>query len=290
MQFAVCSSQCAVNGLRFAVRLLLVASVSCLAACAPKAPALPTGTGTPYPDFMAAHAAATSACSGVRTITVSMGMSGKAGDTKLRGRLDAGFEAPGRARLEGIPPIGKPVFVLVADGGKGTLVLTRQDRVLRDAPPDQIVEALAGVALGPDALRTAISGCGFGGVPAEGRSYSNGWVAAASGDGTTWLRPGGGTWEVAAAERGPVTVLYSDYAAGRPATIRIRSTLQGRTTADITLRLSDVDINIPLDRRVFDITPDLPEKPIPLTLEELRRAGPLGDRDNSTTSQLHNAQ
>jgi hypothetical protein len=225
---------------------------------------------------MAAHAAATNACSGVRTITVSMGMSGKAGDTKLRGRLDAGFEAPGRARLEGIPPIGKPVFVLVARDGKGTLVLTRQDRVLRDAPPDQIVEALAGVALGPDALRTAISGCGFGTVPAEGRSYSNGWVGATSAEGTIWLKPGGDGWEVAAAERGPVTVLYSDYAAGRPSTIRIRSTVQGKTTADITLRLSDIDINIPLEPRVFDITPDLPEKAIPLTLDELRRAGPLG--------------
>jgi len=247
-----------------------------IAACAPKAPVLPTGAGTPYPDFAAAHAAATKACSGVNTITVSMGMSGTAGGTKLRGRLDAGFEAPGRARLEGIPPIGKPVFVLVADGGKGSLVLTRQDRVLRDAPPEQIVEALAGVALGPDALRTAISGCGFGMVPAEGRSYSNGWVAATSADATTWLRPSGGSWEVAAAERGAVTVMYSDYASGRPATIRIRSTQQGRTMADITLRLSDIDINIPLERRVFDITPDLPEHPIPLTLDELRRAGPLG--------------
>ena len=217
-------------------------------------------------------------------------MSGKAGSTKLRGRIDAGFAAPGRARLEGIPPFGKPVFVLVADEGKGTLVLTREDRVLRDAPPDQIVEALAGVALGPDALRIAVSGCGFGAVPADGRSYPNGWVAAASADGTTWLRPSDNGWEVVAAERGTVIVLYSDYVNGRPSTIRIRSTSQGRTTADITLRLSDVEINTTLDQKVFDITPDLPQHPIPLTLEELRRAGPLGDRDNSTTSQLHNPQ
>jgi outer membrane lipoprotein-sorting protein len=256
--------------------LLLVASVSCLAACAPKAPALPTGAGTPYPDFATAYASATKTCSGVKTITASMAMSGKAGSTKLRGRIDAGFAAPGRARLEGIPPFGKPVFVLVADEGKGTLVLTRDDRVLRDAPPDQIVEALAGVALGPDALRTAVSGCGFGAAPADGRWYSNGWVAAASADGTTWLRPSGGGWEVAAAERGTVMVLYSDYVNGRPSTIRIRSTTQGKTTADITLRLSDVEINTTLDQKVFDITPDLPQHPIPLTLEELRRAGPLG--------------
>lgn len=205
-----------------------------------------------------------------------MGMSGKAGSTKLRGRIDAGFAAPGRARLEGVPPIGGPVFILVAKDGRGTLVLPRQDRVLRDAPPDQIVEALAGVALDPDALRTAIAGCGFAAAPTEGHSYSNGWVAAASAEGTTFLRPSGTAWEVAAAERGTMTVLYSDYASGRPMTIRLRSVSQGRTTADITLRLSDVDINTTLEPRVFDITPDLPEHPVPLTLDELRRAGPLG--------------
>ena len=203
-----------------------------------------------------------------------MGMSGKAGSTKLRGRIDAGFAAPDRARLEGVPPFGKPVFVLVADGGHGTLVLTREDRVLRDAPPEQIVEALAGVALGPAALRTAISGCGFGGTPAEGRAYSNGWIAASTGEGDVFLRPAGAGWEVAAATRGPVTVTYADYTAGRPATIRIRAASDGRTHADLTLRLSDVEINTTLDPKVFEV--ELPDRPVPLTLDELRRAGPLG--------------
>ena len=41
-------------------------------------------------------------------------------------------------------------------------------------------------------------------------------------------------------------------------------------TADITLRLSDVDINTTLDPRTF--AADLPERPVPLTLDELRRA------------------
>ena len=203
-----------------------------------------------------------------------MSMSGKAGSTKLRGRIDAGFAAPDRARLEGIPPFGKPVFVLVADGGRGTLVLTRDDRVLRDAPPDQIVEALAGVRLGPDALRTAIGGCGFGGTPGPGRQYSNGWIAAAAGDGDIFLRRGAAGWEVAAATRGPVTITYADYAAGRPATIRIRAQSAGQPSADLTLRLSDVDINTTLDPKVFQV--ELPDRPVPLTLDDLRRAGPLG--------------
>lgn len=258
-----------IGRLRLTVLLLLGT-----AACAPKPPTLPAGAGTPYPEFKSAYDQATESCRGVKTISASMGMSGRAGSTKLRGRIDAGFAAPDRARLEGVPPFGKPVFVLVADGGKGTLVLTRQDRVLADAPPDQIVEALAGVPLGPDVLRTAISGCGFGGVPGEGRAYSNGWVAAPTGDGDTFLRQGAAGWEVAAATRGAVTITYADFASGRPQTIRIRSQAGGRTAADLTLRLSDVDINTTLDPRVFQV--ELPERPIPLTLDELRRAGPLG--------------
>lgn len=243
--------------------------------CAPKTLVLPAGAGTPFPAFRAAYDEATASCRGVKTISASMGMSGRAGTTKLRGRIDAGFAAPDSARLEGLHPVfGKPVFVLVAEGGRGTLVLTREDRVLRDAPPDRIVEALAGVPLGADALRTAISGCGFGGAPGEGREYSNGWIAASTGDGDMFLRRGSAGWEVAAATRGPVTIAYADYASGRPATIRIRAQSADRTNADLTLRLSDVDVNTTLDPKVFQL--DLPDRPVPLTLDELRRAGPLG--------------
>lgn len=245
-----------------------------LSSCAPKALVLPTGASTPFPEFDNAYQQATAACGGVKTLRASMAMSGKAGGTKLRGRIDAGFATPGRARLEGIPPFGKPVFILVADGARGTLVLPREDRVLRDAPPDRIVEALAGVPLGADALRTAISGCGFGvAASSDGRMFANGWVAGSSGEATTYLRRSGSAWAVAAATLGGVTVTYADYASGRPATVRIRAG-SNASTADMTLRLSDVDINTTLDPRTFLV--ELPDRPVPLTLEELRRAGPLG--------------
>ena len=249
--------------------------VTALSACAAKSPLLPTGAGVPFPDFAAAYQQATSSCRGVKTMTASMAMSGKAGATKVRGRIDAGLEAPARARLEGIAPFGKPVFVLVADGARGTLVLPREDRVLRDAPPDQIVEALAGVALGPDALRTAIAGCGLtAGAPSAGQSFTNGWTSITLPDGVVYVRKNAGAWEVAASTSGPVTVTYADYASGRPSTIRLRAETQGRVSADLTLRLSDVEINIPLDPRTFNA--ELPEHPVTLTLDELRRAGPLG--------------
>jgi hypothetical protein len=251
-----------------------------LAACAPRPPTLPTGTGTPFPEFASAYQQATESCRGVKTITASMGMSGKAGNTKLRGRIDAGFAAPGRARLEGIPPFGKPVFVLVADQGKGTLVLTRDDRVLRDAPPEQIVEALAGVALSPDDLRTVISGCGFAdGEPTGGtilNQHQNEWLTLTFHQSVIYLVRRGGTWHVVAARRGPVTVNYANYDSGRPEVVDIRAESQGRAAANIRLRLSDVDVNTTLDPKTFDITADLPDHPVPLTIDELRRAGPLG--------------
>ena len=93
-------------------------------------------------------------------------------------------------------------------------------------------------------------------------------------DGTAYLRQNAGAWEVAASTSGPVTVMYADYASGRPSTIRLRAESQGRPSADLTLRLSDVDINTTLDPRTFEV--DLPARPVPLTLDELRRAGPLG--------------
>jgi len=246
--------------------------------CAPKPPALPGGTPAPFPDFRTAYEAATHGCLGVRTLTVSMSLSGRAGSTKLRGRIDAGFETPARSRLEGIAPFGKPVFILVADGSRGTLVLPREDRVLADAPPDRIVEALAGVPLGADTLRTIVSGCGFGGTPAgdEGQKFSNGWVGGRTRESVVFLRQVGTAWTIAAAVRAPLTVFYTNDSAGKPASIRIRTEDTGRAAADLTLRLSDVETNTTLDPRTFDIGPDLPAKPMPMTLDDLRRAGPLG--------------
>ncbi len=158
-------------------------------------------------------------------------------------------------------------------------MLPRDDRVLRDAPPDRIFEALVGVPLDTASLRTVVTGCGFSDAAPEASSarlFSNGWVMAPSGNGAVYLRRAGSAWTLAAATRGPFTVMYEDQADGRPSTIRLRAEDQGRVTADLTLRLSDVETNRTLDPRTFDIGPDLPAHPVPITVDELRRLGPLG--------------
>jgi hypothetical protein len=253
--------------------VILLSLAASLPACAPKRIELPTGSGSPYAEAARAYEEAVKECRGVRTMQATLGLSGRAGTTTIRGTVDAGFEAPDRIRLEGRHPLGRPVFILAAGGGRSTLYMPRDDRVLRDVAPVSIVEALVGVSLAPGELRSLVSGCGFGvAEPAGGREYSGGYVAVDTGGPTTYLRREQNVWRVAAATRPPLTVLYSGFVNGRPATLRVVSS--GTPLADLTVRLSDVNINVPMDAAVFAV--DVPAAAQPLTLDELRRAGPLG--------------
>jgi hypothetical protein len=257
-----------------ATAFLLAIAVS---ACAPKAPTLPTGAGEPLAGFAGAYTESVSACRGVHTYTAVLALSGKAGRTKLRGRIEAGFAERGRMLLQGLAPFGRPVFVLTSNGSRGTLVLPRDARVLDNAPPEEIVNALAGVSLGAEQLRTIVSGCGFwpDAAPTDGRSFPNGWAAIVFPDGTAYLRHVENRWQYAAASRRTLTVFYGDFSNGHPTTIRLRSDAASETQADLTLRASQIEINTTIDPRAF--VPDIPDQATPMTLDELRRAGPLGD-------------
>jgi hypothetical protein len=257
--------------LRAGAVILLLLSIG----CAPRAPTLPSGGGVPFPGFADAYAQATGGCREVTTLTAVLSLSGRAGSQRLRGRIDAGLEAPDRIVLEATAPFGRPYFVLAASGGSSTLVLPRDARVLRGAPPQAIVEAMTGVSLEPAELRNVLAGCGIpGGTPASGQSFDGGWASVEAGASAQWLRQVVGRWRVAASVRDALAVYYADFGASRPATVRIRVS-SGRD-ADLTLRLSDVDVNVPLDPAVFNL--DVPSGAAPITLEELRRAGPLGRR------------
>ena len=253
--------------------LACCAFTAVLPGCAGKRVSLPTGPGTPFSGAGSAYEQAVNECRSVRTIRATLGLSGRAGSTSLRGTVDAGFEAPDKIRLEGRHPLGRPVFILVSPGPRTTLFMPRENRVLQNATATDIVEALVGLKLAPHDLRTLLSGCGFEvGEPADGRQYGDGLVAMNVGGTTTYLRQEQGRWRVAGATRSPLTVVYSDFASGRPATLRLQAT--ATPAADVTVRLSDVNLNVPLEPEVFAV--DVPAGAQPLTLDELRRAGPLG--------------
>lgn len=255
---------------------LLLLAAALTASCGGRARVkLPTGAGTPFPDFASVYAQATTECRAVKTMSASLSLSGRAGSTKLSARIDAGFAEPDRLRLEGYPRVhfgGKPFFVLAASGATATLVLARDHRVLRGAPAAAIVEALAGVALDPGELRSVVSGCALAAGPATaGRSFAKGWVAVDAGEATTFLQQQDGRWHIVAARRGRLTIEYSDFTGARPSTVRVWTMPDtSGAPADLTLRVSQVDVNVPLQDAVFTV--DVPPDATPITLEELRGA------------------
>lgn len=252
---------------RLAQSSILAAAM--LTACAPAPLELPSGAGDPFPEFRQALDEATDACRGVRTWIAEIGIAGRAGGMKLRGRALVGLERPDGVRLEGLAPFGQPLFILVAGGGQATLLLPRDRRVLRHESAAAIIEALTGVAIGPDELRQVVAGCVAAGEPSGGRAYANGWYAVDLGPATLFLRRSGARWRVEAGVRPGLTIEYRAFEGTRPSRVRLRA-----DSADLTLTISQVDINTALPERAFSV--DVPDEAVPLTLEELREAGPLG--------------
>jgi hypothetical protein len=235
-------------------------------------PTLPTGNGTPFPGFEAVYAEATARCRDTTSVGAELRLSGRAADQRLRGTISADLLAPSSVRLVGVY-LSRPIFYLVARDANGTLLLPRDNRIVRNAPPAEIIEALAGAALTPAELRAAIAGCALGaGTPTNGRMFSNDWAAVDVAGETTYLRRLEGRWQVAGAVRDPLTLLYADFEDGVASTIHVRT----GTVSDITLRVSQLEINTDIPDTAFEL--NVPPDAIPLTLEELRRAGPLGDR------------
>jgi hypothetical protein len=242
-----------------------------LTACGPRSLALPTGAGTPAADFSSAYAAARSECESVRTIRAELGLSGRAAGQRMGGRVLSGL-VPGALRLEGVAPFGAPVFILVADGPQGTLLLTRDRRVVREAAVEDNLNALIGVRLRADDLRALLSGCvKTAADPASARAYGADWMAVelASG-GTIYLNRRAGVWRIVAGRYGGLEVDYTEFEGSRPS----RMTLRG-ADLNLGLALTQVELNSELPRDQL-VALKIPEGVTPLSLEELRKAGPVG--------------
>ena len=248
--------------------------ISVLAAgCAQRTVQLPTGPGRPLADYAAIHADVTKSCSSVRTLTAELALSGRAGDQKVRGRALAGFQSPDAMRLEGLAPFGAPAFILAARGREATLLLPRDHRVLRGASAAEILGALTGVALAPEDLQAILTGCVMPAPKAvNGVEYGADWRSIELQDGATiYLRRVGGTWQLRAAVRGPWRIEYAAASGVFPQSVRLVRAEAPRV--DMTARISQLETNVPVDPAAFAV--DVPRDALPITLDELRDAGPL---------------
>jgi outer membrane lipoprotein-sorting protein len=246
--------------------------------CAARRLELPSGTGAPFPAFDAAFEEATAGCRAIDTMTAEVAVSGRVGGQKLRGRVLTGFARPARLRLEGLAPFGPPAFILVSSGGEGTLLLPRDPAVLRGEPPEAIIEALVGLPLEPPVLHSVLAGCGLSQAsPVAGAAFDDGWARVdGAGGAVTYLRQDRqGRWTVQASLEDMLRVEYEDRDAGPPRAIRLELE-DGNPRTELRLQVGDVDVNVALGDEAFLVK--VPADATPITLEELRRAGPLGPR------------
>lgn len=258
-----------------AVALLALAS----SGCAAKRFERPADAGVPVADFAAEWRQVASPCLDLRTLTAELALSGRAGATRMRGRVQAGFAAPRRLRLEGVAPFGQPVFILASDGTSATLLLPRDERVVRAAAPAEILEALAGVRLEADALRAVLAGCAMTGTPQSATQHGD-VTRFVFPDGAVYARRRGATVRVVAADLRPFLVEYPEaFGSGGvwPSRVRISREAPGADRVDLTIGISQIETNIPLPAAAFTI--DVPPGTMPMTIAQLREAGPLGARN-----------
>jgi outer membrane lipoprotein-sorting protein len=240
---------------------------------------LPAGPGEPAADASEAIAAATEACRSVMSIAAEAAVAGSVGGRRVRARLHLGLAQPDSARLEAVAPFGQPLFIFVARDGEASLLLTRENRILRNAPPEAVLEAIAGLPLDPAALQTTLTGCV--GQPAEqqGRRLADDWRVVPDGLRLVYLRRQGreAPWRLVAAVHPRAQpewrVGYEVFENGFPH--RLRFTSADRQRFDLRLDLSQVEINVQLSAEAFEIR--VPPTAEPMTLEELRENGPLGE-------------
>jgi hypothetical protein len=263
-------------GLRGLTRAFCLASGVAAAACAPARLTLPTDTGSPLSDVAGVHAQASSACRGVRTFTGVLALSGHAGRTRLRGNVIAGFERPASMRLEGVAPFGPPAFILVSRGGTATLLLPRDERVITGSSPEDVLGALTGVSLAPADLHAILTACVEPDPsPRAGRVHGNGMASIdLEGGSVVYLARVGGAWQPRAATRQGWDVQYANWQGNFPRSIVLRSKGTG-LDVELTAAVSQLEANVPIEAAAFALT--VPPSTKPLTLEELREAGPLRD-------------
>ncbi len=262
------------RGWRLAHLALCVAGIA-LSGCAAKRLVLPADAGAPLPEFASVHDELSRACRGIRTLTAELSLSGRAGDQKLRGRVHAGFERPGSMRLEGVAPFGPPAFILVARGADATLLLPRDERVVRGARAEEILGALTGVSLAPADLQAMLTGCVTPSPRASaGRLHGNGWASIdLDGGATVFATRDGQAWRLRAARRGTWQVEYVMGGSTLPASVALHADMPVRV--DLTASLGQVETNVDLDPAAFTV--DVPASAAPLSLDALRANGPLRD-------------
>jgi hypothetical protein len=231
----------------------------------------------PAPDITAAFDEATRGCRAIQTLTAELRVSGNVVTQSLRVRLLAGVAVPANVFLDAPAPFGASVFQLAARGDDATLILPRDRRALTGARTADVIEAIAGIPLTAEDLRLALTGCSRRQSATDGASAGDNWRVIPGGEEIYLHRETvAAPWRIVAVVRQPAGGVgwraeYQDFRHGLPSMVRFVSVPAGRF--DLRLSMSQVEIDTALDPGIFRVS--VPSGFEPVTLDELRQAGPL---------------
>jgi hypothetical protein len=257
----------------------LVAGVlaGAVSGCAARGFVPPTGPASPAPEAPAALAQAARTCRGASTFRGATRLSGRVGEESIGSvGINAGLTPDGIYLQAQV--LNSTVFTLGGRRDEAALWL-RDDNVSLHAPAGDIVEALVGVRLEPDRLLAVLTGCVSRDLAMVEAQRVGRHIVVTTPDAVLYLREDHGTWRV---EAGAFDGLVAEVTpgSGLPAAIRIRSAPGRVPCVDLRVRLSPpLYLNDVLDASIFSFEP--PQGARPITLEDLREAGPLRTRQEA---------
>jgi len=218
----------------------------------------------------------TTRCRTTNDFIAEVRVDGWAGAAKQRfsATLHAAFTRRNDIYLE-VPAPGRSFVQMAGGADEAVLLLPRDERVLRAATRD-IVDTLTGLRWDAVDLLDTLTGCVAAATSSvTGTSYGDTAAIAIGPDATAYLGRRDGAWQLQAAAHDGLLIEYRAYFANVPAEVRVSSTSPAVTPLVLTFFVSQVQANTGLDAGIFVLR--VPDTFVPMTMDELRSARPLGD-------------
>jgi hypothetical protein len=238
----------------------------------------PMGPGGPAPDAASAWGAASALCRSTTTYRANLALTGQVGERRIRGlasaRLSTAVTAQGALGLEATVS-GQLLFRMAGHADSAVLLLREPDRVV-SARPDEILEALVGVRLGPERLLPIFGGC-VAKDKAMARAADHGrYLEVVTPDTRVFLAHPAGGWQTRAGYFDDLAVDYRAYVDGVPREFSVVSTRADGPIVRLDLDVRDVVLNADVPEAAFRVV--VPDGAARISLDELRETGPLVDR------------